>query len=213
MCFGRGPLLSFLRIAAVVTVPLFGSAAALAQTEQQRNWRMGKDGASPDQRISACTALIESKQESSQQLAITFKTRGTVYFHKGDYGRAIQDYSQAIKLDPRYSEALDNRCWTRATINQLQDALKDCIESLRIRPNFAPTTDTLGFVYLKLGRFDLAISTYDAALKLDPKSPYSLYGRGVAKLKTGDAAGGQADIVAAKAIKDVAAEMAGYGVK
>ena len=136
-----------------------------------------------------------------------------MYFYKGDYDRSIQDYTQAIKVDPQYSEALDNRCWTNATLNKLQDALKDCNESLRLRPNFSPTMDTLGFVYLKLGHLDRAISTYTAVLQIDPKSVYSLYGRGMAKLKTGDTAGGQADIAASKAIKDVSAEMAGYGVK
>jgi hypothetical protein len=42
----------------------------------------------------------------------------------------------------------------------------------------------------------------------------ALYGRGVAKLKLGDADGGNADIAAAKAIQsDIAEEFARYGVK
>jgi len=213
MRFRQFTLLSFFAIAAVAAAALFRPAIAIAQTEQQRNWCAGRDGASPDQRISGCTAVIQSGGESSKQLARTFRTRGTIYFYKNDFERAIQDYSQAIKLDPQYSEAFDNRCWTRATLNQLQGALEDCNESLRLKPNFAPTMDTLGFVYLKLGQFERAIATYSAALQIDPKSVYSLYGRGMAKLKTGDTVGGQADIAASKAIKDVAAEMAGYGVK
>ena len=47
----------------------------------------------------------------------------------------------------------------------------------------------------------------------DPKDADSLYGRGLAKLKSGDKAGGEADIAAAKAIKpDIADVYAGYGV-
>jgi len=213
MRFQSRTLPSFVAIAAVAAVASFRPAVAVAQTDQQRNWCEGKDGASPDQRISGCTAVIQNGRESPKQLAITLKRRGTVYFYKSDYDRAIQDYTQAIKLDPQYSEAFDNRCWTYATVNKLQDALKDCNESLRLRPNFASTMDTLGFVYLKLGQFDRAIATYSAALVIEPKSVYSLYGRGMAKLKTGDNAGGRADIAASKAIKDVAEEMAGYGVK
>jgi hypothetical protein len=42
----------------------------------------------------------------------------------------------------------------------------------------------------------------------------SLYGRGVAKRRKGDVAGGNADIAAARAIKaDVAAEFARYGLQ
>lgn len=46
------------------------------------------------------------------------------------------------------------------------------------------------------------------------KDANSFYGRGLAKLKAGDKAGGEADIATAKAIKaDIAQLYAGYGVK
>ena len=47
----------------------------------------------------------------------------------------------------------------------------------------------------------------------NPKDANSLYGRGMAKLKSGDRAGGDADIAAAKAINpDIAEVYVGYGV-
>jgi hypothetical protein len=49
---------------------------------------------------------------------------------------------------------------------------------------------------------------------LNPKSASSFYGRGFAKLKKGDSAGGEADIAAAKAINPAIAEQyAGYGLQ
>ena len=46
------------------------------------------------------------------------------------------------------------------------------------------------------------------------KSRKSLYGRGLAKLKQDDVAGGNADIAAAKAIRpDIVAEFVRYGVQ
>jgi tetratricopeptide (TPR) repeat protein len=68
-------------------------------------------------------------------------------------------------------------------------------------------------VQLKLGAFDRAIADYSAALAQKPKDADSLYGRGVAKLKLGDTAGGNADIVAAKALEaDIAETYIGYGI-
>jgi len=68
-------------------------------------------------------------------------------------------------------------------------------------------------VQLKLGAFDRAIADYGAAVAKNPKDADSLYGRGMAKLKSGDRAGGEADIAAAKAIKpDIAEVYRGYGV-
>jgi tetratricopeptide (TPR) repeat protein len=70
-----------------------------------------------------------------------------------------------------------------------------------------------GVAYLGLGELDRAIADYDAALKLSPKLGYALLGRGMAKLRKGDAAGGNADIAAAKAADaDIAAELARRGV-
>ena len=57
--------------------------------------------------------------------------------------------------------------------------------------------DSRGLVKLKLS---LAIDDYDAALKLNPKQASSLYGRGIAKLRSGSSAAGNSDIAAAKAI-------------
>jgi tetratricopeptide (TPR) repeat protein len=64
-----------------------------------------------------------------------------------------------------------------------------------------------------LSRLDDAVADYDEALKLNPKQAASLYGRGLAKFKKGDAGGSEADIAAAKAIQaDVVEEFARYGV-
>jgi hypothetical protein len=61
---------------------------------------------------------------------------------------------------------------------------------------------------------DAAIADYDSALKLQPQTASSLYGRGVAKRKKGDSSGGNADIAAARAIQaNIGEEFARDGVK
>ena len=101
---------------------------------------------------------------------------------------------------------------TRALAGQLDGALADCNESLRLRPNSANVLDSRALVYLKSSRFDSAIADYDEALRLDANQARSLYGRGLAKQKKGDAAGAAADIAAAKAIRaDIAAEFDSFG--
>ena len=61
-------------------------------------------------------------------------------------------------------------------------------------------------------RHDLAISDYDAALRLNADWAEPLFGRGIAKIKTGDAEGGKADIAKAIALDaDVAQDFAARG--
>jgi tetratricopeptide (TPR) repeat protein len=95
----------------------------------------------------------------------------------------------------------------------LNGALADCNESLRLRPNDGNTLNSRGLVQFKLGAFDTAIDDYSAAVAQNANDADSLYGRGAAKLKKGDAAGGNADIAAAQAIKpDIAIVSAGNGI-
>ena len=146
--------------------------------------------------------------------AYAYYNRGQTYAKRGEYGRAIQDFSHAIRLNPKDAEALNDRCWTRAIIGQLRAALMDCNKSLALQPNFADAFDSLAFTYLKMGYVRRAIPFYDAALRGNPEQASSLFGRGKAKLRTGDTAGGAADIEAAKAIRpDIAEEFAAYGVR
>jgi len=103
---------------------------------------------------------------------------------------------------------------TRAILGQLQEALADCEQSLRMRPNDPYTLDSRALTYLKLGNPDAAITDYDAALGAKPELDSALYGRGLAKRRKGDTEGAERDIAAAKAINAAIADaFADYGVQ
>ncbi len=146
--------------------------------------------------------------------ASTHYNRGLSYERTGRPEQAIPNFDQAIRLNPSHAGALNRRCWTVAAFQgRLEAALKDCNESLRLRPGNADALDSRGFVHLKSGRFDAAIADYDAALRIESTS-HSLYGRGLARQRKGDQAGGAADIAAAKAIQaDIAEKFVSYGVR
>jgi tetratricopeptide (TPR) repeat protein len=81
-------------------------------------------------------------------------------------------------------------------------------------PNDAASFDSRGLTYLKMKQWELAIADYNSALRIDGKMPTALYGRGIAKLKKGDLAGGNADVAAAKAAEpNIAGEFSHYGLE
>jgi tetratricopeptide (TPR) repeat protein len=132
----------------------------------------------------------------------------------GQYGRAIQDYDQAVILTPKSAMALNNRCFAKALMGQLEQALVDCNESLRLRPGDSNTLASRGFIYFKMKRYQAAVADYDTELRANPGNPYSLFGRGMAKRMKGDSSGGDADIAAARAIRaTIADDMAKLGVQ
>ena len=140
--------------------------------------------------------------------------RAQAYARAGQLALADKDFSTVRAKTLTNAWALNNLCWTRATLGVLLDAaLADCQAALEISPQSPEILDSRAFVLLRLGRFDQATADYDAALKLRPRSAPSLYGRGVAKLRLQKATEGEADLAAARAISTtVDAEFAGYGV-
>ena len=134
--------------------------------------------------------------------ANAFANRGETYQKKGDFALALKDFDEAIRLHPTSAVLWNERCWTHAVIGELQAALADCNEAMRLEPNGVATTfDSRGLIYLKMGEWKLAVADFSSALRLDPKLASARYGRGLAKLKSGDLTGGKADTAAAKAIE------------
>jgi tetratricopeptide (TPR) repeat protein len=189
---------------------------------QQIEFQCGDYSAMPAEQVEACTTLIGlygDATDNRSRLALAYLSRGTAHKRSGDGARAEPDYREAIRLHSipidsgeREVLTLNDRCWARAVaMIDLDAALDDCNEALRLMPDFVPALDSRAFLHLRGGRFQEAITDYDAAIQGSPQDSWSLYGRGIAKLRMGDSAGGQADIEASKGVQDVAAEFAAYG--
>ena len=64
-----------------------------------------------------------------------------------------------------------------------------------------------------LGDPALALNEYNAALERDPNRAIALYGRGLAKIRTGDIKGGEGDQAAARTLDpEVKQQFASYGL-
>lgn len=190
------------------------AASALAEPDQNERWCAGEGDATAEQKITGCSAIIAAGGNDVHRIAVAYNTRGGQFYYKGEHLRAIEDYGQAIRLEPNYFHALNNRCWANAVVGRLEAGLADCDAAVPLSPDSANVYENRAFIHLKLGNYDRAISDYDIALRLEPQSGDVLYGRGIAKLRKGDVAGGNADIAAGKKIKPwVVEEFERYGIK
>lgn len=161
------------------------------------------------------SAQQASPSNESPEDYITFYNRGVDHFLKGRYDKALIDYSEAIRIYPGLAAAYNNRCHTRAVIGrELEMALADCDEALRLVPENETVRDTRGFLYLKMADYPKAILEYNAALRIEPNQARAFYGRGYARTKMGEKAAGDADIAAALNLDTgIAEEYARGGVK
>jgi tetratricopeptide (TPR) repeat protein len=130
------------------------------------------------------------------------------YEHLDLLDASIAQYSLWIlshRDDARAGRALNSRCRLRALQGEdLSGALADCNDAVRLNTKgsalLARTFDSRGLVRLRLGDYDKSIADYDDSLKLLPKDPWSLYGRGIAEIRKKKIVQGEADIAAATTI-------------
>ena len=55
-----------------------------------------------------------------------FANRAGAYLKKNEYDRAARDYDEAVRLEPNRASVWAGRCWTRAILGSLQEAIEDC---------------------------------------------------------------------------------------
>lgn len=126
---------------------------------------------------------------------------------------AAEDYSRAIELSPKNASYWNARCWFRGTMMiDLDLALGDCDEAIRLKPSFVPAMDSRAFVLLRLGRLEDAKAAYDKAIAAETRYAWPYFGRGIAKKRLGDTAGAELDFAAARERQpDIDADYAAYG--
>jgi len=157
----------------------------------------------------AALKLAPENHELLYQVGVDYTRAGL--FEEGI--RQIDSWVSTHAKDESLPQVLNTRCWTRAAWGkELDAALADCDAALR-RDRNSVVMQNRALVLLRLGRVDEAIAQYNAALKLQPRSAWSLYGRGLAEQKKGQTAEAQADIAAATAIApNLPAEAKRYGL-
>ena len=146
------------------------NGAATAQTlDQQRCFAPGAGGDT----IGACTAIIQSGQETPENLAKAFSSRGFAYLLKGqsngasqDFDQAIQDYDQAIRLNPDDAVNYNRRGNAYSGKGQSERAIEDYGQAIRLDPKYAFAFNNRGGQYAARGQSDRAIEDFDQAIRL-----------------------------------------------
>ena len=93
---------------------------------------------------------------------------GRAWQELGDPAAAVQQYEQALRLDPRNSEALDHLAMARFGQRRYEEALALYRTLAEIDPDNALTHSNLGAALYHLGRPEQALPSIERALALDP---------------------------------------------
>src|SRR5882672_6915873 len=111
---------AFASAISVIAILWSGMAYGAGATNSDWDWCNGTvDGGIPyDAQIVGCAARIQSGEESAANLFVAYYNRGFAYYNKGDYDRALPDYSQAAKLKPTEANVFVGRGLTYFHLRQ-----------------------------------------------------------------------------------------------
>ncbi|MBI3814243.1 MAG: tetratricopeptide repeat protein [Nitrospinae bacterium] len=114
------------------------------------------------------------------RVALAYNNRGLAYDDSGNYQEAIEDYSTAIGIDPKFVIAYNNRGAAYIKIGNHQKAVNDFNMAIRINqnPKYAEAYISRGFAYSSLGNHQEAIKDYTTAISMDSKHAKAYNNRG-----------------------------------
>ena len=170
--------------------------SAAGKTRDENEKRCADPTENSDVRIGACTVLIRSRQKSTDYLATAYNDRGNGYKDKGDYDRAIQDFGQAISLNPEFALAFYNRGNAYESKGEYDRAIRDLDQAIRLKSDDADAFYALygrGYAYSAKGDYDRAIQDYDQAIRLEPYDANAFIVRGIANFLRANLAGAVKD--------------------
>ena len=102
----------------------------------------------------------------NSRFADAYSGRGFAHKAAGRYRAAIDDFSQAIRLDARFAVAYNNRADTYTEMGEPDRALADLGEAIKQDPSFGVAYANRGFALTMLGRHEEAGKNIDLAGRL-----------------------------------------------
>ena len=114
---------------------------------------------------------------TAAQASIAVMRRGNSYFLKGDLNHAFQDYSEAIKLNPRNETAYCNRGGDLEAQGREKEALQDYSQAINLNPKYALAYLFRGSLHRVRGELNNAMADVAKAIESNPKEARSFVER------------------------------------
>ena len=132
--------------------------------------------------LKAYSKYLLSRRDSSS----AFLNRGDTYKDLEMYTLAIDDYTEALKLNPKFIWALRNRGYILYRNLGMPDAaIRDLDKAIELDPEAAWSYMSRGAVYIGQKKYEAAKKDYEAALALAPRDVNIIYNNGILAMYMG----------------------------
>ena len=121
--------------------------------------------------IGLCTHVsTESVFSQTKLTAQNYLLNGKDKRLKGSYAESIEDFSQALKINPNLEEAYYNRGEAYLQAGRTDEALKDLNKAVELSPNEAMNYFKRGRVQYALQKYQLALWDLNKSVDLNPNN-------------------------------------------
>ncbi len=110
------------------------------------------------------------KDELRIKPAVAHYSLGNALLRKGRTSEAIDQFTEALRINPDYAEAHNNLGYALLVTGRTSAAIEQCKEALRIDPTYAHAHNNLGNALAQTGRASEAIDHYKQTLRMNPNS-------------------------------------------
>jgi tetratricopeptide (TPR) repeat protein len=112
--------------------------------------------------------------------AIDWFYKGYSLALSGNYIKAIEAFTKAIELNPKFATAFYNRGHLYGDIGKYNEEIRDYNRAIAINPKDAEAYNNRGIAYGKLKEYQQEIRNYDKAIELNPNYEDAFINRGIA---------------------------------
>jgi tetratricopeptide (TPR) repeat protein len=123
-------------------------------------------------------SLWEDILKSYPGFSVAYSHRASAHYARGNYDKAIADYTFAIALSPHHADIYNNRGIAYYTKGNYEKALIDYNTALQLDPNSAEAYNNRGYALLQMKSFDKAAADFSRAIALNPKYVHAYNNRG-----------------------------------
>jgi len=178
--------------AALISAFLFLSACA---TSGPRELAVDLDPAQGSaNNIASLTRVVNANPNSPE----AYNVRGSAFGQAGRNREAIEDFSKAIQLNPRFYQAYANRALiyrqTGDPSRKTQQAFRDYERAIQLGTTNPRAYHSRGLMLQSNGQHDLAIQDFTSAISLAPDAAEPYNARGASYIATNDNENAWADI-------------------
>lgn len=147
-----------------------------------------------DLAIAGCTRIIEDAKQKPKARGVAFYNRGNAYVLKGDHDKAVADFDEALKLEPKNASIYNNRGNARGDKGESDAAMADFDAAIKANPRYAAAYFNRANALAAKGETDRALKDYDAAIKHNKRNVNAYIARGALLLAGGASAKARADM-------------------